>query len=72
MPASLDPGYSKDFACHRILLGAGIFGIENINDNIALLPAQGATLLVLPMKIVGGSGAPARVVAMIPCTELKA
>jgi kynurenine formamidase len=64
--ASLDPGSSKDFQAHRILLGAGIYGIENINGEIDLLPAVGASLFVMPMKIKGGSGAPARVVAAIP------
>ena len=66
--ASLDPGCRQDFAAHRALLGAGVYGIENINAGIELLPAVGATLWVLPMKIVGGSGAPARVVACIPAS----
>lgn len=64
--ASLDPGNSADFIAHRILLGAGIYGIENINGNIDLLPRSGFTLLVMPLKLAGGSGAPARVVATIP------
>jgi kynurenine formamidase len=65
--ASLDRGKSRDFAVHCILLGAGIYGIENVNGNIDQLPASGFTLIVMPMKIGGGSGAPARVVATIPC-----
>lgn len=63
--ASLDPGCSKDFTVHRILLGAGVYGIENVNDNIRHLPRTGFTLLVMPIKLVGGSGAPARVTAVI-------
>ena len=66
--ASLDPGCSKDFAVHRILLGAGIYGIENVNENISLLPRTGFTLLVMPIKLVGGSGAPARVTAVLAAT----
>ena len=66
MLASLDPGSSKTFEAHRILLGAGIYGIENLNSNIDALPALGASLIVMPMKLEGGSGAPARVVAAIP------
>lgn len=66
MLASLDPGSSKTFETHRILLGAGIYGIENIHENIFALPPTGASLIVMPMKIQGGSGAPARVVAAIP------
>lgn len=49
--ASLDPGYSKDFGTHRLLLGAGVYGIENINSNIESVPAVGSTLFVMPMKI---------------------
>eukprot|EP00598_Pedospumella_elongata_P003373 CAMPEP_0184979534 /NCGR_PEP_ID=MMETSP1098-20130426/9790_1 /TAXON_ID=89044 /ORGANISM="Spumella elongata, Strain CCAP 955/1" /LENGTH=255 /DNA_ID=CAMNT_0027502855 /DNA_START=25 /DNA_END=792 /DNA_ORIENTATION=- len=64
--ASLDPGNSTDFIAHRILLGAGIYGIENVNNNIDLLPPSGFTLIVMPMKLTGGSGAPARVVATLP------
>lgn len=55
-----------DFVAHRILLAAGIYGIENINSNIDLLPRTGFTLLVMPFKLAGGSGAPARVVATVP------
>lgn len=49
-----------------MLLGAGIYGIENVNGAIDQLPPSGYTLVVMPMKITGGSGAPARVVATIP------
>lgn len=61
--ASLDAGASKDFIAHVTLLGSGIYGIENISGAIDQLPVTGATLMVMPMKIGGGSGAPARVVA---------
>jgi len=64
--ASLDPGCQKTFATHQVLLGAGVYGIENINSNIDLIPPVGATLFVMPMKITGGSGAPARVFAVLP------
>ncbi len=37
--ASLDPGYSKSFDTHRILLTAGIYGIENISSEVNKLPA---------------------------------
>ena len=63
--ASLDPGSSRDFAVHRIILGANIYGIENINHNIDLLPSTGFTLMVMPLKLTGGSGAPARVTAVV-------
>jgi len=51
------------------LLGAGIYGIENVNHEIELLPPTGASLQVMPLKIKGGSGAPARVLAFLPKAE---
>ncbi len=62
---SLDPGVSADFWAHRVILGANIYGIENI-ANLQALPPKGAELIVAPMKIHGGSGAPARLFAIYP------
>lgn len=63
--ASLDYGPSTDFIAHRVLNGAGIYGLENV-ANAGRLPATGATLIALPMKIEQGSGAPTRIVAILP------
>ncbi len=63
--ASLDYGPSKDFIVHQILNKADIFGLENI-ANIERLPARGATLIALPMKIEEGTGGPARIIAILP------
>lgn len=63
--ASLDYGPSTDFIVHRVLNGAGIYGLENI-ANAERLPQKGATLIALPMKIAEGSGAPARIIALLP------
>ena len=63
--ASIDPGVSRDFRTHQILLGAQIPGLENV-ANLEAVPARGALLFALPMKIGGGSGAPCRVVALVP------
>ena len=63
--ASLDPGPSRDFAAHRIFGEANIYGLENL-DNVERLPATGATLVALPMKIGRGTGGPVRVVAFLP------
>ena len=63
--ASIDYGPSKDFITHRILYGAGIYGLENI-ANLEKVPATGATLVALPMKIKGGTGGPARIIAILP------
>ncbi len=61
--ASLDTGNSSEFWAHRIILGANIYGIENI-ANLQSVPSIGAELIVAPMKIKGGSGAPARLYAI--------
>lgn len=63
--ASLDYGPSKDFIAHQILNGANIYGLENV-ANLDRLPAKGATLIALPMKIKGGTGGPVRIVALLP------
>lgn len=63
--ASTDYGRSQDFPVHRIAAAAGVPGFENL-AGLEALPATGATVVALPMKITGGSGGPARVVALIP------
>ncbi|HEV2765139.1 MAG TPA: cyclase family protein, partial [Pyrinomonadaceae bacterium] len=63
--ASLDYGQSKDFIAHRVLNGANVYGLENV-ANLERLPARGATVVALPMKIKGGTGGPVRVIAILP------
>ncbi len=63
--ASIDHGPSKDFIAHQILNGANIYGLENV-AHLEQLPARGATLLSLPMKIRGGTGGPVRIIAFLP------
>jgi kynurenine formamidase len=63
--ASIDYGASKDFIVHQVLNGANIFGLENV-ANLERLPPKGATLIALPMKIKGGTGGPARIIALLP------
>lgn len=62
---SIDHGPSKDFAVHRAMNGADKPGFENL-AGLGRLPEAGAVLVVLPMKVGGGSGGPARVVAILP------
>jgi kynurenine formamidase len=50
---------------HRVLTGANLYGLENV-ANLERLPATGATLIALPMKIRGGTGGPVRIVAILP------
>jgi kynurenine formamidase len=63
--ASIDTGKSTDFMAHRIAAAAGVVNLENL-ANLAELPASGSIVLALPMKIQGGSGGPARVIALVP------
>ncbi|MGH9797221.1 MAG: cyclase family protein [Candidatus Polarisedimenticolia bacterium] len=63
--ASIDPGPSRDFPAHQVLAASGIYTLENL-DNVERLPPAGAALVALPMKIGGGTGGPARVLAVLP------
>ncbi|TSD94229.1 cyclase family protein [Skermania sp. ID1734] len=58
------PNLDPAFPCHHRLLGAGKLGLTQLR-NLDRLPATGIALAVLPLPIVGGSGSPARVVALI-------
>ncbi|MGB8951658.1 MAG: cyclase family protein [Candidatus Aminicenantales bacterium] len=61
---SIDAGRSKDFKVHQILCGANRLALENI-ANLDQLPPKGARLYVIPMRIKEGTGAPARVFAVL-------
>ena len=61
---SLDPGNSADFAVHFSWLPGGRYGIENL-ANLEGLPAKGATVMVGAPKHAGGTGGPARVLALV-------
>jgi kynurenine formamidase len=63
--ASIDYGPSTDFMVHRVAAAAGVIGLENL-ARLETLPARGATIIALPMKIEGGSGGPVRVLALVP------
>jgi kynurenine formamidase len=60
---SLDCGASKDFAAHKVWLGAGKWGLECV-ANLARLPPSGATAFVGAPKVSGASGGPTRVLAV--------
>lgn len=61
---SLDYGRSRTFDTHQILFAENVPGFENL-ANLDRLPATGAFVVALPMKIRGGSGGPLRIVAAI-------
>ena len=63
--ASIDPGISSLFEAHQVLGAANVFNLENLT-NIDSLPESGFAVITMPMKIADGTGAPARVVALVP------
>lgn len=63
--ASIDYGQSSLFESHRVLYERNVPGFENLT-NLDRLPARGARVIALPMKIKGGSGAPLRAIAVVP------
>lgn len=62
---SIDYGKSEFFETHRILCANDIPFFENV-ANLDKVLVIGALVIALPMKIEGGSGAPLRLVAIIP------
>ena len=60
---SLDHGMSSDFAVHYSWLPAGRWGLECI-AGLDAMPPGGATLVVGAPKHRGGTGGPARVIAL--------
>lgn len=61
---SIDYGKSQFFETHRILCSSNIPFFENV-ANLRKLPAINFSVIALPMKIKGGSGAPVRLIAII-------
>lgn len=62
--ASIDFGQSTLFESHRILFAKNVPAFENVAA-LDQLPATGAYVIALPMKIKGGSGGPLRIVAWV-------
>jgi kynurenine formamidase len=63
--ASIDFGQSERFQSHVTLFQHNIPVFENVAD-LHRLPAQGARVIALPMKIRTGTGAPLRIIASLP------
>ena len=57
--------FDPPFPNHTIMHGAGKFGLASL-CNLDQLPATGALVIAAPLKIVGGSGSPSRVIAIAP------
>lgn len=62
--ASIDYGPSTNFEAHKISMPLGVYHIENA-ARLTTLPATGFMILAAPIDIVGGSGGPARVFAIL-------
>jgi len=62
----IDPGVATDFVVHRqISHPRGVWHLEGLM-NLGQLPPLGAWVVVGVLKLVDGSGSPARVLALVP------
>jgi kynurenine formamidase len=58
-------GFDPPFPLHSFLLGAGRCGLTQL-ANLDQLPITGALIMVAPLRLVGGTGSPSRVLALTP------
>jgi len=56
--------FDPPFPCHSFLLGNDKYGLTQLR-NLDVLPPTGAVVIAGPLPIVGGSGSPCRVLALI-------
>jgi len=56
--------FDPPFPCHAFLLGAGKYGLTQL-QNLGSLPPTGIVLIAAPLPIARGSGSPARVLALV-------
>ncbi|MEU4426661.1 cyclase family protein [Actinoplanes sp. NPDC024001] len=56
--------FDPPFPCHSYLLGADKYGLTQLR-NLDRLPPTGAVVIAPPLPIVGGSGSPVRVLALV-------
>jgi len=57
-------GFEPPFPNHTIMHGAGKFGLASL-CNLDQLPPTGSIVSAAPLKLVGGSGSPLRVLALV-------
>ncbi|KAL5235368.1 hypothetical protein ACI65C_002778 [Semiaphis heraclei] len=60
---SVDPGWSTTYEVHGVLSKANLYNLENVALNGTTLPPRGFKLVIQPVKIVGGTGGPVRILA---------
>jgi kynurenine formamidase len=56
--------FEPPFPCHAFFLGNGKYGLTQL-ANLRLVPTTGAVVMAAPLPIVGGSGSPSRVLALV-------
>jgi kynurenine formamidase len=62
---SIDPEPHGDgYPVHRLWLPSGRWAAEGLT-NLDRVPASGATIVIGALKVVGGSGGPARILALV-------
>ena len=62
----IDPGNKSDFPVHsQVSHPKGLWHLENL-QNLKSLPPIGSWIVVGVLPLVGGSGSPARVIALVP------
>ena len=61
----IDPGADSGFTVSRLALARSALVLECLN-NLDLMPPTGATVVVGRLRLVGGSGSPASVLAFTP------
>jgi kynurenine formamidase len=59
----VDSGQDTNFTINRLLLERSLIVIENLT-NLDQLPPQGTTLIIGILRLSGGSGSPAGIMAL--------
>ena len=63
--AGIEPGRDAELSVSRLVLAQPRVVLENL-ANLDRLPATGAVLVIGTLRLVGGSGSPAAVTALVP------
>jgi kynurenine formamidase len=61
----VDGGHDRTFAVNRLMLDQPRIVLENLTK-LELLPPTGTTLVIGLLRLAGGSGSPASVLALVP------
>jgi kynurenine formamidase len=61
---SVDIGATTTYPVHQFTSRAGLYHLENV-ASLGIVPPTGATVVVAPVKLVAGSGAPVRLLALV-------